>query len=401
MQATTSLPGPGQARGACWHSRQSVIAVLYCSLLCCPGLVAAQSGGEKANAESRLETVRKEISILQKNLEKSRAELASEHALLREVDIKIQVANLEFRNLEQQRRSHQDELASLERQRDDYLIRLQRRHDQLADQVRASYRLDSQSRLKLIFNQASPAQLGRMLAYYEYINRAQILKISGLKEALTTLNTMQQSIAQELSRLEAVQIEQRVVLDQLDRQRQQRKTLLAKLDQQIGSEETRLRELERNQQDLETLLERLNDVLADIPADLGKHLGIAQQKGQIPMPIEGPVRHPFGQSRGGGLHWQGWLIGAEAGSEVSAVAYGRVAFADWLRGYGLLIIIDHGEGFMSLYGHNESLLYEVGDWVEPGDIISVIGVRTANDQGLYFELRKNGKSIDPAAWLER
>ena len=385
----------------CWCFAQSVIAVVYCSLLCCSGPVAAQSDGERAKTESALEGVRKEIGILQKSLEKSRAEHANEHARLREVDLQIQAANLEFRTLEKQRQSHLDELAGLERRRNDYLIRLKQRHDQLAEQIRAAYRLDSQSRLKLILNQASPARLGRMLAYYDYINRAQVSKISGLREALTTLDTMQQSIDQELSRLEMVQTEQREVMDQLDQQRKQRRTLLVELDERIEDKASRLRELERNRQDLEKLLERLTDVLADIPADLGKHLGVARQKGRIPMPVKGPVRYAFGQSRGGGLHWQGWLIAAPAGSEVSAVAYGRVAFADWLRGYGLLIIIDHGEGFMSLYGHNESLLYEAGDWVEPGQIISVIGVRTGNDQGLYFELRKNGKSVDPAAWLAR
>ena len=385
----------------CWGFPKSVIAVFFCSALSCSGSVAAQTDGERAKAESALEGVRKEIGELQKNLERSRAEHANEHARLREVDLQIQAANLEFRTLEKQRQSHLGELAGLERQRNDYLTRLKQRHDQLAEQIRASYRLDSQSRLKLILNQASPAQLGRMLAYYDYINRAQVSKISDLREALTTLEAMQQSIDQELSRLEMVQTEQRAVMDQLDQQRKQRRTLLVELDQRIDDEESRLRELERNQQDLETLLERLSDVLADIPANLGKHLGVARQKGRIPMPVKGPVRHAFGQSRGGGLHWQGWLIAAAAGSEVSAVAYGRVAFADWLRGYGLLIIIDHGEGFMSLYGHNESLLYEAGDWVEPGEIISVIGVRTGNDQGLYFELRKNGKSVDPAAWLAR
>jgi len=343
----------------------------------------------------------KEIGLLQKSLERSRAEHTSEYARLREVDLQIQAANLEIRTLEKQRRSHLGELAGLERRRNDYLIKLQQRHDQLAEQIRASYRLDSQSRLKLILNQDSPAQLGRMLAYYDYINRAQLDKISGLREALTTLETMQQSIDLELSQLAMVQTEQRAVMNQLDQQRKQRRTLLVALDQRIDDKESQLRELERNQQDLETLLERLTDVLADIPADLGKHLGVARQKGRIPMPVNGPVRHAFGQSRGGGLHWQGWLIAAVAGSEVSAVAYGRVAFADWLRGYDLLIIIDHGEGFMSLYGHNESLLYEAGDWVEPGEIISVVGVRTGNDQGLYFELRKNGKSVDPAAWLAR
>ena len=385
----------------CWCFAQSVIAVFYCSLLCCSGPVAAQSDGERAKAESRLEGVRKEIGVLQKSLEKSRAEHANEHARLREVDLQIQAANLEFRTLEKQRQLHLGELAELERQRNDYLIKLNQRHDQLAEQVRASYRLDRQSRLKLILNQASPAQLGRMLAYYDYINRAQVSKIAGLREALTALDSMQQSIDQELSQLEMVQTEQRAVMDQLDQQRKQRRTLLAELDERIDDEESRLRELERNQQDLETLLERLTDVLADIPADLGKHLGVERQKGRIPMPVKGPVRYAFGQSRGSGLHWQGWLIAAPAGSEVSTVAYGRVAFADWLRGYGLLIIIDHGEGFMSLYGHNESLLYEAGDWVEPGEIISVTGVRTGNDQGLYFELRKDGKSVDPAAWLAR
>ena len=380
---------------------QSVIAVIYCSALCCSGSLAAQADGDRTKAEFALEGVRNEIRVLQKSLERSRAEHANEYARLREVDLQIQVANLEFRTLEKQRRSHLSELAGLERQRNDYLIKLKQRHDQLAEQIRASYRLDSQSRLKLILNQDSPAQLGRMLAYYDYINRAQLVKISGLREALTTLETMQQSIDQELSRLAMVQTEQQSVMDQLDQQRKRRKTLLVELDERIDDEESQLRELERNQQDLETLLERLTYVLADIPADLGKHLGVARQKGRIPMPVSGPVRHAFGQSRGGGLHWQGWLIAAVAGSEVSAVAYGRVAFADWLRGYDLLIIIDHGEGFMSLYGHNESLLYEAGDWVEPGEIISVVGVRTGNDQGLYFELRKNGKSVDPAAWLAR
>jgi len=363
--------------------------------------VAAQTDTERAQAQSSLEGVRQEIEVLQKSLERSRAKHASEHARLREVDLMIQAANLDFRTLEEQRQSHISELAELESERNDYLFRLKQRHDQLAEQIRASYRLDSQSRLKLILNKDSPAQLGRMLAYYDYINRAQVLKISGLRKALTTLDTMQQSIDQELSRLEVVQTQQRAVMGQLEQQRKQRRTLLAELDERIDDEESRLKELERNQHDLEMLVERLTDVLADIPADLGKHLGVTGQKGRIPMPVAGPVRHAFGQSRGGGLHWQGWLIAAVAGTEVSTIAYGRVAYADWLRGYGLLIIIDHGEGFMSLYGHNESLLYEAGDWVEPGEIISVIGVRTGSDQGLYFELRRNGKTVDPAVWLAR
>ena len=121
----------------------------------------------------------------------------------------------------------------------------------------------------------------------------------------------------------------------------------------------------------------------------------------MPIPVKGRVKHAYGQPRTAGLRWQGWMIGAANGSEVKAIAYGRVAYSDWLRGYGLLLIIDHGDGFMSLYANNESLLHEVGDWVEPGAGISTVGTSPLNGNGLYFEIRKNGKAMDPAVWLKR
>lgn len=273
--------------------------------------------------------------------------------------------------------------------------------DQLGEQLRLSYRTSRQSRIKLILNQDDPAQLGTMLAYYQYYARAQTGRISLLQSTLEDLEEMQRSIDLSLSQLAQLRTEQQAVLEELGRQRAQRQVLLAGLARQIGDEAARLKELERNRQDLEALLERLTDVLADIPPDLGERVGVEKQKGRLPMPLKGPVRHPYGQGRSGGLSWQGWLIGAEAGAEVRAIAYGRVAFADWLRGYGLLIIIDHGQGYMSLYGHNESLLHEAGAWVEPGDAISIVGSNPGNGQGLYFELRKSGRAIDPAAWLAR
>jgi septal ring factor EnvC (AmiA/AmiB activator) len=119
------------------------------------------------------------------------------------------------------------------------------------------------------------------------------------------------------------------------------------------------------------------------------------------MPVNGRVKHAYGQPRTAGLRWQGWLIGAPAGAEVKAIAYGRVAYSDWLRGYGLLMIIEHGDGFMSLYANNESLVREEGDWVEPGASISTVGSSPVNGTGLYFEIRKNGKAMDPAVWLKR
>jgi len=377
------------------------VLFIYFSVSLLAGPLIARADMDREEAESRLQRVQVEIKQLRNHLEQSRANHKSEQTRLRKLDLRIQEVNLEYRELGRQRQSHMTELAALEGQRDEYLSSLEQRHDQLAEQIRASYRLGRQSRLQLVLNQDSPAQLGRLLAYYDYINRAQADRISGLREALKTLDSMQQSIDAELLRLEVVQKEQHSVLEQLDHQREDRQVLLAELDSQISGEELQLEELQRNQQDLETLISRLVDVLADIPADLGQHLGVASRMGRLPMPVEGPVKHAFGQSRAGGLRWQGWLIGVAAGEDVIAVAYGRVAFADWLRGYGLLLIIDHGEGFMSLYGHNESLLHEAGDWVEPGEVISVVGTGASNNQGLYFELRKDGKAIDPAVWLAR
>lgn len=362
---------------------------------------AAPEQLNKEQAESRLAEVNQAIGDLKQRLESSRADQRKEQAQLKQLDLAIQKASLEYRELDQQKSEHLQELARLEEQRNTYLASMGERLDMLAEQVNAAYRTAGQTRMKLILNQDNPEKLGRMLAYYDYLNRAQVRKISQLKGALTTLEGMQQSIDRELQRIESVQTEQRAVLNELEQQRDKRRILLSQLAGQISTGESRLKELQQNQKDLETLLERLSDVLADIPPDLGDRAGIAGRKGRLPMPATGPVRHAFGQTRVGGMRWQGWLIGVDRGTEVRSVAYGRVAFADWLRGYGLLLIIDHGQGYMSLYGHNESLLHEVGSWVEPGAIISVVGDNPGSEQGLYFEFRRNGKAVDPAAWLNR
>jgi septal ring factor EnvC (AmiA/AmiB activator) len=367
---------------------------------------AAAQGGDRpdmdqAEAETRLSQVLEEIGRAKTRLETSRSRQRQEQERLKELDLRIQQASRELHSLGEQQADQQRDLAALQRQRAEFIAQLEQRMDQLAEQLRWSYRASRQSRIKLVLNQDNPALLGRMLAYYDYYARGQAERIAMLREALTKLETMQQSIDRQLSRLAQLAIEQESVLDQLSGQRKQRQGLLARLASQIGDDDARLQELERDRQDLEALIEELTNVLADIPPDLGSRASVEKQKGRLPMPLQGPVRNAFGQSRSGGLRWQGWLIGAEAGTEARAIAYGRVAFADWLRGYGLLIIIDHGQGYMSLYGHNESLLREAGAWVEPGDSISIVGSNPGSSQGLYFELRKGGKAIDPAGWIAR
>ena len=362
-----------------------------------------QAGDEltQTEAETRLRQLKTQISTLKKDLERTRSTLSTEQKALKAADLEIQANALELRKLESTRQAHEQELSNLQTERQSYLRSIDERREILATQILTAYRLGRESRLKLVLNQDSPALLARTLAYYEYFSRAQTAQINELRQVLQTLDEMQAKINVELSALDEVQKNQQAVLDEMTRQRSQRQTIIASLSGRIDTDETRLAELQNNRKDLEVLLKKLPNMLADIPADLGKRLAPGKLKGNMPMPVNGRVRHAYGQPRTAGLHWQGWLIGARNGSEVRAIAYGRVAFSDWLRGYGLLMIIDHGDGFMSLYGNNESLLHEVGDWVEPSATISTVGTSPLNGNGLYFEIRKNGKAMDPAVWLKR
>lgn len=355
----------------------------------------------QAEAESRLKQLKTEISSLKKELEQSRTTLSDQHKALRAADLDIQASTLDLRKLEASRQTHQRDLSGLQSEQQDYLRSLDQRREVLATQIMAAYRLGRESRLKLVLNQDSPALLSRNLAYYDYFSRSQASQISELREVLQTLDAMQQKINVELSALDEVQKSQQSVLDEMTEQRDERQIIIDSLASQIDTDEAKLAELQANRKDLELLLEKLSNVLADIPADLGKRLAPRDLKGKMPMPVKGRVKHAYGQPRTAGLRWQGWLIGAVNGSEVKAIAYGRVAYSDWLRGYGLLMIIDHGDGFMSLYANNESLLREVGDWVESTTAISTVGSSALNGDGLYFEIRKNGKAMDPAVWLKR
>lgn len=355
----------------------------------------------KSEAQARLDELQHEITQLHRALEEARSEHRREQQEIRALDLEIDGTSREVRTLERRQAELRAELRELEEAREAQLASMGQRQEELAEILQSAYRLDRNSRLKLVLNQDDPAQLNRMLAYYEYFNRRHIENIALLRESLEALEQTHLAISDQLTSLEATRAQLGAALERLNGQRESRLQLIADLDSRIGDDEARLRELEQNREDLARLLERLEDALADIPADLGARLGVSQQKGHLPMPAPGRVHHAFGQRRAGSLYWQGWLIGAEPGTAVHSVAYGRVAFADWLRGYGLMLIIDHGDGFLSLYGNNESLLAEVGDWVEPEEPISVVGSNPGMSQGLYFELRKDGKAVDPAAWIKR
>jgi septal ring factor EnvC (AmiA/AmiB activator) len=376
-------------------------ALLIIWLMLCGNVAFAGERLTQAEAESRLKRLKSEIGSLKKDLESNRKAYSKQQKSLKAADLEIQASSLRLRKLDSSRQEHVQSLSHLHDERDEYLDSLDQRKQALVDQLLAAYRLGRESRLKLVLNQDSPATLSRTLAYFDYFSRSQASQIQELRQVLQTLDQMQVKINRELSALDVVQKNQQAILDEIKSQREDRLIISKELSGRIDSDEARLTELQQNRKDLEALLETLSNALADIPADLGERLGPKDLKGKLPMPVNGRVKHAYGQARSAGLSWQGWLIKASSGTEVSNVAYGRVAFSDWLRGYGLLMIIDHGEGFMSLYGNNESLLHEVGDWIEPGAVVSTVGSSPQNGDGLYFEIRRNGKAMDPAAWLKR
>ncbi len=270
----------------------------------------------------------------------------------------------------------------------------------LGRQLTLAYRQGGQSRLKLLLNQDDPRQFQRHLAYHGYLTRARVNAQDELVEAMGRLENNRLELEEERSSLEHLADRQEQEIETLEQARGEREAALAQLDQRIRSREEELEQARSDEAELSALLDQLAAALADIPPEL-EVPSIEELRGQLPHPLEGTIRQRFGDSRAGELSWNGWLITAEQGSDVRAVGHGRVAYADWLRGYGLILIVDHGDEFMSLYAHNEALLRDVGDWVRPGDVIATVGNSGGvSEVGLYFELRKAGRPVNPRQWLE-
>jgi septal ring factor EnvC (AmiA/AmiB activator) len=279
-----------------------------------------------------------------------------------------------------------------ERARLEQALRQQR--TALAALLRSAYALGRHEELRLLLQQDDVAGIARVLAYHRYFQRAQLGRIDRLRADLGRLADVQREIEGARAGLAQARAAQAAQQAELEAERRRRADTLAAIDARLQDAGARLAALGKDEAELNRLLERLRDVFADIPKELKGAQAFASQRGRLPWPLAGKVVGGFG-----GEH-RGLLIAAKAGSPVRAVSHGRVAFADWLRGYGLMIIIDHGDGYLSLYGSNETLLKDVGDWVDAGDTIATSGASGGQaSPGLYFELRAKGQPTDPRAWL--
>ncbi len=370
-------------------------------LLCLSAPLLAQKSVQQRQAE--LEQLRQRIAALQDELNVERGRYDTLLGDLRKVEQRIGRTSAAIKKLKKQLREQESKLDELQQRRKELQASIveQRRH--LAGQIRASYAMGRQEYFKILFNQEDPSAVGRTLTYYDYLNRARSERIATLNTTVEELEQVRIELDRETSRLRQLREEREQERRSLEGSRKEREGVVTKLKQEIQGKDQQLNGLLADERELRSLLRALTEVLDDIPAAPGDHKPFATLKGKLKWPTRGQRLVAYGAPRKvGKLRWNGVVIAGKEGQDVRAVSHGRVAFADWLRGYGLLLIIDHGDGYMSLYGHNQSLYREVGDWVEKGDTIAALGNSGGLDRSaLYFEIRKDGKPTDPIRWCRR
>ncbi|MFM8354060.1 MAG: murein hydrolase activator EnvC family protein [Gammaproteobacteria bacterium] len=269
---------------------------------------------------------------------------------------------------------------------------------QVASHLGAAMRLAGQDFFKLVLNESDPLTRERMVRYHQYFGAARLRALERYNAALSAVDAREAALRDEIARIETERATQKSRTEALGAARAESVALLARLEQTRSDQtETRAR-LEADRKRVADLVAALNRKALGLD---GRSFG--QSRGKLPWPVDGKVLHGFGQPRAEGrLRWQGMVIGAGVGSEFRVVQSGRVVFADWLRGFGMLAIVDHGGGYMTLYGQAESLARRVGDRVAPGDVLGRVGQSGGSGSvGVYFEVRERGQARDPAAWLAR
>jgi septal ring factor EnvC (AmiA/AmiB activator) len=383
------------------------VALLGPSIVVLLGLTLSRSGlGEETDLDAKtqqLEQLKVRIEQLQSQLKAVENERQQHSTALGENEKRIGLIARRIRVASQALERQGRRLAALEQARADSRLKLDRHQQLMEQQVRAAYVTGRQEKLKILLNQQDPAVVSRMLVYYDYLNKARFQQIALLQGQLDRLARIEHEIVTEEQRLQQLQTKQAAEQQRLELVQSERERIIDALNLTLKSKEQELAGLQSNAQQLATLLTELQDALADIPMDPAAQNPFASRKGSLPWPTQGQLAASFGSTREiGSLRWDGVLIEAPEGLEVRSVHHGRVAFADWLRGFGLLLIIDHGEGYMSLYGHNQSLFKETGEWVEAGEVIAQVGSSGGRSTpGIYFGIRHNGEPKDPKHWCKR
>lgn len=361
-----------------------------------PNVFAAPSR-EQANVE--LEQVRERIADLRKEIENDGRRRSRAEKALAKVEQEEQHARRELSQFRQQLNATRKRQRDLERQLARQAAELEAERAALSQQLRVAYINGSEEWLRVALSQKDATSLGRRMAYYGYLSRQRSKTIANLRGLLLGLEQTHRDIEHEAREL--VQLEKSAAdkLEEIADTRAERGRLVARIAEDIANKDAEIDRLQAQAAELGELVAALARILPDMP-DVDAE-PFAGQTDRLAWPTKGSIVKRFGESRAEGrLKWQGVLLGAPAGSDVRAVYHGRVVFSDWLDGMGLLMIIEHGDGYMSLYGHNQDLLKDVGEWVVPDEMIAHVGDSGGRPTaGLYFEIRKNGEPVNPGKWI--
>lgn len=351
--------------------------------------------------KQKLDNLKRSISSLEKRLNKRNQEKNNLANELKKIELAAAKTSGSIRQLNKKINSRSNKLYSLEIQQRDLQKNIKNQNSAISEHLAAAYKLGDQEPIKLLFNQEDPQQLSRLFKYYSYFLNARnqkietyIADVEKLSALITEVN--QQKLLLDSAKKELVEDKKQFLLIG-----NRRSEALKKLTISLKSDTAKLNKLIAERGELEELLNTVEVAVSDMPlsAPPGQKAFVSQ-KGFLQWPLKGRVAHSYGSQRSGSLRWKGWMIGAKSGQPVNAVHDGHVIFSNYLRGFGLLIILNHGDGYMTLYAHNEELLKETGDWVLSNETISRAGDSGGLDKpALYFEIRNQGQPADPKVWL--
>jgi len=389
------------------HVRR-LMACLAGLALCC-ALEAPQPGrageptrpaarGKQAETEAQLEAVQSEIARTRAQASRDQAQADRATRELKDAEVSVAAARQALATIETERARRAAKRGAIAKQRAEREARIETERTALESEARAAYLIGRSEPLKLLLNQEDPARAGRMLAYYGYFGRARAGEIARIEADVRELDALDRQLASEDERLAALEAQRHDELGLLEHSRAERRTALASLKADSRTSAARLERLQRERSGLESLLRELKRAL-QAQATVG-HGAFARLRGQLAWPVGGRLAAHYGETRAGGIKWDGELIDTQRGADVHAISDGRVVFADWLPGLGLLLIVDHGDGYLSLYGHNERLYEAAGATVKAGEPIAAAGDSGGSPRPeLYFEIRKAGRPIDPGPWF--
>ena len=370
-------------------------------LLSAPHPTLAEPNGTDSKAtEQQLKSLKQNISKLQKWLNKAKGKRSKALAELRKAELDVSRSAKKIRAVSAEISRAKRKLAKLHKKRARLQTASKQQAQLLAKQVRAAHSIGKQEYLKVLLNQEQPEQVARTLRYYEYFNEARTDQIKGYKETLLQLQQSEQEINTENEALLLAKNDFEEKQATLNNSKLKRKKILLVLESDIKNKGSELNKLLADRKQLEKLLKAVEETIAELKLPYAS-TPIAKLKGKLPWPTKGKIVRRFGsRDTASNTRWNGLIISAPEGKEVKAIHHGRVVFADWLRGFGMLVILDHGNGYMSLYGHNQTLYKETGDWVNPNEIIASVGNSGGQKRsGLYFEIRRNGDPQNPQKWI--